>query len=181
MPPRPPPSIRVLRASDAGAVAVLHAEAFRRGWSAAEIEAMLVDPAVLGQGIRANMSWPMSWPMPWPMSWPMSWLIPWLRRASGLDGFVLSRRALDEAEILTIAVAARAQGGGLGRALLQDHMGRVAGLGVRRLFLEVDEGNAPARALYAGSGFAEVGRRDAYYRREDGSAATALVLACDLR
>jgi ribosomal-protein-alanine N-acetyltransferase len=164
MPSRLPPSIRLLRAPDAGAVAVLHAEAFRRGWSAAEIEAMMMDPAVLGQGIRANRPWPVSW----------------LRRAAGLDGFVLSRRALDEAEILTIAVTARAQGGGLGRALLQDHMGRLAGLGVRRLFLEVDEANAPARALYAGSGFAEVGRRNAYYRREDGSAATALVLACEL-
>ncbi|MFO1150154.1 MAG: GNAT family N-acetyltransferase [Alsobacter sp.] len=159
-----PPSIRPLRAADAGIVSILHGEAFRRGWSAPEVEAMILDPAVLAQGVRRNPSWPASC----------------FRRAGDLDGFVLSRRVLDEAEVLTIAVAARAQGAGLGRALLQDHMGRLAALGVRRLFLEVDEGNVPARALYAGSGFEEVGRRDAYYRKADGSAATALVLACPL-
>jgi [ribosomal protein S18]-alanine N-acetyltransferase len=157
---RPPPAIRLLRPADAGAVSILHGEAFRRGWSAPEIEAMLLDPAVLGQGIRRALPWPASA----------------MRRADGLDGFVLSRRALDEAEVLTIAVAARAQGAGLGRALLQDHMGRLAGLGTRTLFLEVDENNAPARALYERVGFVEVGRRTAYYHRADGTPATALVL-----
>jgi ribosomal-protein-alanine N-acetyltransferase len=156
-----PASIRLLRAADAGLVSVLHGEAFRRGWSAPEVEAMILDPAVLAQGIRRSPPWPASC----------------FRRAADLDGFVISRRVLDEAEILTIAVSARAQGGGLGRALLHDHMGRLAAFGVRRLFLEVDEGNAPARALYEGSGFEEVGRRNAYYRKADGSAATALVLA----
>lgn len=157
---RQPPSIRLLRSSDAGTVAILHGEAFRRGWSAPEIEAMLLDPVVLGQGIRRGASWPAGA----------------LRRADSLDGFVLSRRAADEAEILSIAVSARAQGGGLASALLQDHMGRLAAHGTRTLFLEVDEGNVPARALYVRCGFAEVGRRQAYYRKADGSAATALVL-----
>ena len=157
---RSPPAIRLLRPSDSGAVAILHAEAFRRGWSAAEIEAMLIDKAFLGQGIRRGSAWPASR----------------MRRADSLDGFVLSRRALDEAEILTIAVTARAQGAGLARTLLQDHMGRLAGMGVRSLFLEVDEGNAAARRLYERAGFAEVGRRKAYYQRADGSAATALVM-----
>lgn len=161
---RDPPAIRLLRPEDSGTVSVLHGEAFRRGWSASDIEAMLLDPAVLGQAIRRSLPWPAAT----------------LRRAGGLDGFVLSRRALDEAEILTIAVAARAQGAGLARALLQDHMGRLAGLGTRTLFLEVDEGNAPARRLYDYCGFAEVGRRNAYYRRDDGTAATALVLGRSL-
>ena len=55
-------------------------------------------------------------------------------------------------------------------------MGRLAGMGVRSLFLEVDEGNAAARRLYERAGFAEVGRRKAYYQKADGSAATALVM-----
>ncbi len=45
------------------------------------------------------------------------------------------------------------------------------------MHLDVRESNAAARALYARFGFAEVGRRRAYYREpvED-----ALVLRCDL-
>jgi ribosomal-protein-alanine N-acetyltransferase len=55
----------------------------------------------------------------------------------------------------------------------------VAG-GAERMFLEVAEDNAAARALYARAGFAEAGRRRGYYARPDGPAADALVLALDL-
>ena len=51
--------------------------------------------------------------------------------------------------------------------------------GVRRLLLEVDEGNAAARRLYAKAGFYEVGRRQGYYSGGSGGAA-ALVLCRDL-
>jgi [ribosomal protein S18]-alanine N-acetyltransferase len=44
------------------------------------------------------------------------------------------------------------------------------------MLLEVAAGNAPARALYAAAGFAEVGKRRRYY--PDGS--DALVLAAAL-
>jgi ribosomal-protein-alanine N-acetyltransferase len=44
------------------------------------------------------------------------------------------------------------------------------------VFLEVDENNAPARALYRRAGFADVGRRKSYYQ----SGASALVLRRDL-
>ena len=136
-----------------------------RGWSAGGNRGRCwADRAVLAQGIRRGGVWPVAG----------------LRRADSLDGFVMSRKALDEAEILTIAVTARAQGGGLARVLLQDHMGRLAGLGVRALFLEVDEENAPARKLYERAGFREVGRRKAYYRKPDGSTATALVMRREL-
>ena len=47
---------------------------------------------------------------------------------------------------------------------------------IRTLFLEVEEGNAPAIALYKRQGFTDVSRRDAYYRKADGSAATAIVM-----
>ncbi|WP_406855615.1 GNAT family N-acetyltransferase [Alsobacter sp. KACC 23698] len=149
----PTPSVRALRMQDAAAIADLHAEGFHASWSAQDCESMLLDKAVVGQGIG---------------------------RGAGLEGFVLSRMAADEAEILTIAVARRRRGAGLGKRLLQAHLGRLAGLGIRRLFLEVDEGNAPARALYGRLGFDEVGRRNGYYRKPDGSAATALVLKREL-
>jgi ribosomal-protein-alanine N-acetyltransferase len=41
----------------------------------------------------------------------------------------------------------------------------LGGLGAEEIFLEVRESNAAARALYAGFGFREVGRRARYYSR----------------
>jgi ribosomal-protein-alanine N-acetyltransferase len=137
----------------AGVIARLHGASFARGWSEAEVATLLADPAVLADGIRAG------------------------GRAAALDGFVMSRRAAGEAEILSIAVARRRQGRGAGTALLTRHLGRLAGLGVGRVVLEVDEANAPARALYARFGFVEVGRRPAYYAHADGTRGSALVLA----
>jgi ribosomal-protein-alanine N-acetyltransferase len=60
------------------------------------------------------------------------------------------------------------------------HMRRLANYGVASVFLEVDERNLPARRLYAGFAYREVGRRQSYYTESDGKAGTALVLRCDL-
>lgn len=147
------PATRPLAMKDAARIAAIHAQGFHHGWGVAEIESMLADDAVLGLGVG---------------------------RGRALEGFVLSRRAADEAEILTVAVATGARRSGLGVTVLLAHLAQLAGRGVRRLFLEVDEANIAARALYRSLGFVEVGRRDAYYRRPDGSRATALVLRRDL-
>jgi ribosomal-protein-alanine N-acetyltransferase len=147
------PAVRSLDMRDAPRIAAIHSEGFHRGWSVPEIEAMLADATIVGLGIG---------------------------RGRALEGFVLSRRAADEAEILTIAVATGARRSGLGLAVLLAHLSQLAGRGVRALFLEVDEGNAAARALYDSLDFREVGRRNAYYRRPDGSRATALVLRKEL-
>jgi [ribosomal protein S18]-alanine N-acetyltransferase len=48
------------------------------------------------------------------------------------------------------------------------------------LFLEVDETNLPAIALYAGLGFHEVGKRPAYYQTAGQRKASALVMRRDL-
>ena len=146
------PALRGLTQADAHDVAALHADGFHRGWSVAEIEALLADRVVFGLGAGHG------------------------RFATVLDGFVLSRVAAGEAEILTIAVSRRARGQGIGRLLIEGHLGQLATAGVRDVFLEVDEANAPARALYAREAFAEVGRRKAYYARPDGSRGTALIL-----
>lgn len=79
------------------------------------------------------------------------------------QGFGLARVAADEAEILTLAVAPAARRQGLARALLAAMAARAAGAGAAALFLEVGVGNAAARALYVGAGFACVGRRARYY------------------
>ncbi|WP_160000387.1 GNAT family N-acetyltransferase [Roseomonas sp. 18066] len=95
---------------------------------------------------------------------------------AGEAGFILARVAADEAEILTLAVHPAARRQGLALALLETTALAAAARGAAALFLEVSAGNAPARALYAAAGFAEVGRRRRYYA--DGS--DALVLRLDL-
>jgi ribosomal-protein-alanine N-acetyltransferase len=92
------------------------------------------------------------------------------------DGFVITRVAEDEAEILTIAVAPDARRKGVGSALLCEAARHAGELGARTMFLEVSEFNAAAMALYARLGFREVGRRRSYY----GPSEDALVLRGDL-
>ena len=78
------------------------------------------------------------------------------------------------AEILSIAVHTSERKHGLGRRLLDINMRRLAGLGVRSLFLEVAQDNLAARKLYQRAGFRDVGRREAYYADRDGAAALIL-------
>ena len=99
---------------------------------------------------------------------------------AALHGFILSRLVAGEAEILSVAVSSARRGRGLARALLNLHLRRLAGLGARAVFLEVDEDNEPARRLYQRAGFHEVGRRPGYYQQGRDRAATALVLRRDL-
>jgi ribosomal-protein-alanine N-acetyltransferase len=138
---------------DAAALAELHAASFQRGWSDGEFERLLVERNVVAQRAMVGRT---------------------------LAGFILSRIAADEAEILSVAVAAAWRGRGLARALLDLHMRRLAGLGVRAMFLEVEEHNVPARRLYERAGFREVGRRPSYYQHDNGDGGTALVLRRDL-
>ena len=49
------------------------------------------------------------------------------------------------------------------------------------LFLEVDETNVPALALYRRLRFEEVGRRPAYYPGPDGQRTSALIMKRTLR
>ena len=57
----------------------------------------------------------------------------------------------------------------IGRTLVESHLARLRNVRVKALFLEVGEENLPARKLYAGLGFVEVGRRKNYYRTADSS------------
>jgi ribosomal-protein-alanine N-acetyltransferase len=140
-------------ARDAAPIAALHAASFRRGWSEQEVEGLLLDHRVIVHraGLRGKLA-----------------------------GFIMSRLVEDEAEILSVAVARAAQGHGLAGKLLALHLRRLAGLGARAVFLEVDEHNAPAIRLYARAGFREVARRPNYYPHGAGKAANALVLRRDL-
>jgi ribosomal-protein-alanine N-acetyltransferase len=147
------PVLAEARPHDAATLSALHGASFRRGWSEDEMERLLIDPQVIAH--RASLG-------------------------REIAGFILSRRAADEAEILSVAVAAQRQGQGLARALLDLHLRRLAGLAIRNVFLEVDEQNAPARRLYDRAGFEVVGRREGYYQTGEGKVSTALVLRRDL-
>lgn len=96
------------------------------------------------------------------------------------EGFILIRVVADEAEILTLAVRPEARRRGLAAGLVQTAAVRAAALGGERLFLEVADDNAAARALYARCGFTEAGRRRAYYPAEGGGRTDALILALNL-
>ena len=147
------PALSEATARDAGAIAALHAVSFRRGWSDQEVEGMLIDRAVIAHRAMTGRA---------------------------LAGFVIARQAADEAEILSIAVAHRAQGRGLAQQLLALHLRRLPGLGARTVFLEVDEHNEPAIKLYEHAGFREISRRPNYYPLPGGKYAAALVLRRDM-
>lgn len=100
--------------------------------------------------------------------------------ASDAAGFAIVRAVLDEAELLTIAIAPEARGRGKGHALLCGLMHALAAEDIRRLHLDVADDNHAAQALYAKTGFADMGRRRAYYPRGAGPAADARLLTCDL-
>jgi ribosomal-protein-alanine N-acetyltransferase len=145
---RAAPTLSEARPNDAAAIAALHTASFQRGWGEDEVYRLLIEKTVVTH-----------------------------RAMSGtMTGFILSRMAAGEAEILSIAIAQRQRGRGFARPLLDLHLRRLAGLGTRTVFLEVDENNAPARALYRRAGFRDVGRRQSYYQ----SGASALVLRRDL-
>jgi ribosomal-protein-alanine N-acetyltransferase len=87
---------------------------------------------------------------------------------------VLMRQAADEAEILTLATMEHARRQGIARRVLAAGLDWAEAAGAMRVFLEVSEGNAPARALYAAAGFTACGVRRRYYA--DGSDALVLQL-----
>ncbi len=138
---------------DARRLAQLHGESFHRGWGEGEFEQMLSERNTLVHRLKVGRK---------------------------LVGFAVSRMAADEAEILSIAVAAGYRGRGLSRNLLLTHLGHLAGHGVRTIFLEVEENNQPARRLYERAGFSVAGRRERYYRQPGGEQLNALLMRRDL-
>ena len=95
-------------------------------------------------------------------------------------GFILVRMAVNEAEILTLAVRPAGRRRGAGTALVRTAANDAFHRGIGEFFLEVATGNAPARGLYTRLGFAEVGRRKAYYALGHGEFEDALILRANL-
>lgn len=146
-----------LQAADSPAVAALHQEDFARPWTDGEFAALLDQDTVFGYAARET--------------------------GHGGDqpvGFVLARLAAGEGEILTVAVARAHRRQGLGWRLMDAVLRELHAERAEALFLEVDETNAAAIALYRRLGFIEVGKRPRYFQAADG-ATGALVMRRDLK
>jgi ribosomal-protein-alanine N-acetyltransferase len=151
-------AVEPLRAEDSAALARIHREDFAPPWEEGDFEAMLGEDVMFGyKAVEVG------------------------KARSGAAGFVLARNISGEAEIITIAVARAHRRRGLGRLLMDAVLRELHGARAEALFLEVDEGNVAAVALYRKLGFHEVGKRSAYYRSAAGVPSNALVMRRDLR
>ena len=149
--------VEPLTQADSDALAVLHKEDFVRPWSADEFSSLLEQDTVFGYGAREVG-----------------------QGAKAPAGFVLARLAAGEGEILTVAVARSHRRQGIGWRLMDAVLRELHGQRAEALFLEVDENNLPAIALYRRLGFGEVGRRANYYGSSERGPGGALVMRRDL-
>ncbi len=139
-------------AAHASILAGLHAATFRHPWSAAEFAAMLQTPGAFALLATAGTG------------------------GGEPTGFVLARKAADEAEILTLCTRPAARRRGIARQLLTTLVGRLKAQGVVSLLLEVAADNGPAIALYRDAGFAPVGRRSGYYATGESGLCDAIIM-----
>ena len=150
---RPDATVEPANLRDAPRLSQLHRASFHRGWGTDEFERILIERNALAHRLRLG---------------------------GFTIGFIVSRTAADEAEILSVAVEQKHRGHGFSRDLLRTHLGHLAGLGLKTVFLEVEENNRPARALYERAGFRVVGRRERYYKDASGEQLNAVVMQRDL-
>lgn len=147
-------SFRTVGPAAAKLLAELHGESFATRWSETDFSGMLAVP-----GTSAIIASSQNNPM----------------------GFVLFRRAADEAEILTICTRPTFRQKGHGKLLVRHLESFLKNEGVNSLFIEVAVSNHAALALYVSSGFHKAGERKNYYKRGDGSQENALVMRKRLR
>ena len=148
-----PIAIRPIEAEDLAEAARLHAGALDTGWTEDDLRRAIEDQAFL---VRISND------------------------DGRLTGLIAARIVADEAELLSLVVDSRDRNQGIGQALCEMLLESVSGRGVRRMFLEVAEDNAPAVALYGRLGFIPTGRRRGYYTRPGGSAVDAVTMTCHL-
>ena len=144
---QPAPQFRLLAPGDAPCLAALEAQVFADGWQEERFRDLLGQERFLAVGAFVS---------------------------GGMCAYLTAYSVDGELEIVNVAVAPPFRGQGLGRTLLRFFLDQGRLRGARRAVLEVRSGNVPARALYTGSGFVQVGVR----KRYDGdSGEDALVLA----
>jgi tRNA threonylcarbamoyl adenosine modification protein YeaZ/ribosomal-protein-alanine acetyltransferase len=150
-PPEPlylrPPDVKLpaqfstVDATAAALLAEMHAACFGRPWDEASFSELLA-----GNGATAIVASTQSNPA----------------------GFVLFRRAADEAEILTICTLPALRQKGLAKSLVRQMEQLLKTQGVNSVFIEVSVSNEAALALYKSAGFKTAGQRKNYYQLENG-------------
>ena len=142
-------SFSVVGQAAAKLLAELHGESFETRWSETAFSEMLAVPGTSAILVSSQNN-------------PM--------------GFVLSRKAADEAEILTICTRPAFRQKGHGKLLVQHLENILKTNDVKSLFIEVAVSNQAALALYASCGFEKAGARKNYYARGDGGREDALIM-----
>ncbi len=89
------------------------------------------------------------------------------------SGFVITRHAPGEEELLLVAVHPDYRRKGQGEALIEQLLKDARARGAERIFLEMRENN-PAVKLYEKIGFEPIGRRKSYYLLSDGNRMDAI-------
>lgn len=145
------PIVAPIALAHAEILAQLHARCFDEAWDVQAMTGLLETPGTFG-------------------------LIGSRDAAGPPSAFALARRALDEAEILSIGVVPEVRGAGLGGAVLLTLLDAARAKGVRQMFLEVAADNAAAIQLYVRAGFTDAGHRKAYYARAGRAAVDARVM-----
>jgi tRNA threonylcarbamoyladenosine biosynthesis protein TsaB len=142
-------AVMAVGTEQAAVLAALHGDCFAGGWTAHDLANLLGLPGSLALMVLDHDE-------------PV--------------GFVLTQQAADEAEIITICTRPSHQRRGGAHALMHHLVERLAGQGVRQLFLDVAADNAAARALYQTHGFVQVGMRPRYYSSGRETPVDALLL-----
>jgi [ribosomal protein S18]-alanine N-acetyltransferase len=103
-------------------------------------------------------------------------------RADGrvLLGYMVAMPGVEEVHLLNITVAVAHQRQGWARFMLDALALWSRGQGAQWLWLEVRQGNAPARGLYERCGFAQVGLRKGYYPASHFKREDAVVMSLNL-
>ena len=94
-------------------------------------------------------------------------------------GFILSRKAADEEELLLIAILPEFRGKKLGEKLIRHFFNAAHQRGIKNIFLEMRRGN-PAIKLYQKVGFKPIGVRSNYYRTNEGDLIDAITCSYKL-
>ena len=153
---KPTFSVQPIGAERAEECETLHGASFAFGWSKIDFESYLTDPHVIADGAVSEA------------------------RKGALGGFILSRLLPPDSEVLTFAVDPARRGSGLGRMILERHLENLERGGARLVFLEVADDNSAALKLYGRAGFKEIGRRENYYQRPDGTKRAAVNLRLEM-
>ena len=94
-------------------------------------------------------------------------------------GFMITRRAADEEELLLFAVTPQFRGKKIGTKMLSHFIDTARQNKIERLFLEVRSNN-PAVQLYEDIGFFLIGKRKGYYKGTENSRFDAHTYRLDL-